>query len=66
VERKVCFILDVSNQRKRVVCLKPDSPLIISPDNHEAKVFTIRERGLYARNSSINSDSHLEIGHQWS
>ena len=33
MERKVCFILDVSNQRKRIVCPKPDSP----PDNHRAK-----------------------------
>ena len=42
-------------------CPKADCP----PDNQGTRAFIDRE-GATCRNNTVSSDSHLEIGHQWS
>ena len=78
---KVCFILDASNGEGGGAAdayLKPNSShpptappphLIGAPD----WLLTIRRQSFYrqregatCRNSTVSSDSHLEIGHRWS
>ena len=45
----------------------PVQRLIPLIDNQEARPFTDRRReGATCKTSTVNSDSHLEIGHQWS
>ena len=63
VKRKVCFILDSGNQAGREdICLKADSP---APQSGHMSFYRQRE-GATCRNHTVSSDSHLEIGHQWS
>ena len=60
VEMKICFILDASNsagEGEADTCSNADLP----PDNQGARAFI--DGG---RNSTVSSDSLLEIGHQWS
>ena len=68
VERKVCFISNAGSWgRGRVadICPKADSP---PPGNQLGKSSYRQSVGGRAicRNSTVISDSHLQIGHQWS
>ena len=56
VERKVCFILDASTWGGGRM------DLLIT---HGQSFYRQRE-GAISRNSTVSSDSHLEICHQWS
>ena len=70
---KVCFILDVSNRGRgggKDGCL---SKGWLTHTHTHTHTHTIRGRELYrwregapSRNSTVSSDSRLEIGHQWS
>ena len=63
VERKVCFILDASNWggwRRADSCPKAISP---PPRQSVGKSFYRWREGAAWRNSTVSSDSHLEIGH---
>ena len=71
MERKVCFILDAGNQgvggeeggcQSKGQFLTPPPPP--PPPNQWAGAF-IGGGGLHAE-STVSSDSHLEIGHRWS
>ena len=55
VEKKVCFILDVSIVQR----------LTLPAYSREARAFIDRGRQLHAK-AAVSSDSHLEIGHWWS
>ena len=55
VEKKVCFILDVSIVQR----------LTLPAYSQEARAFIDRGRQLHAK-AAVTSDSHLEIGHWWS
>ena len=55
VERKVCFILDVSIVQR----------LTLPAYSQEARAFIDRGRQLHTK-TVVSSDSHLEIGHRWS
>ena len=56
MERKVCFILDAGTWGGGRVDL-----LIIIGQS-----FYRQRKGATCRNSTVSSDSHLEIGHRWS
>ena len=56
VERKVCFILDAGTWGGGRMDL-----LTIIGQN-----FYRQRKGATCRNSTVSSDSHLEIGHRWS
>ena len=67
VERKVCFISDACNCGGRVVDIYPKaaSPY---PCNQWDKSFYRHKWGwgTTCRNSTVISDSHLQVGHRWS
>ena len=62
VERKVCFILDADNQRGGgwTPIRKQTMP---SPPAIGDKSFYRQKEVAPCRNSTVSSDSHLEIGH---
>ena len=64
VEGKVCFILDAGNLWGRAYT----GPKASSPPHPQLvrKSFCRLREGATCRNSTVSSDSHLEIGHQWS
>ena len=64
MEGKVCFILDAGNLWARAYT----SPKANSPPHPQLvgkSFYRLREEAT-CRNSTVSSDSHLEIGHQWS
>ena len=64
VERKVCFILETGSQGEQVLLVVQRlTPLT---ESWWARAFIDRGRGLHADNSTVSSDSYLEIGHWWS
>ena len=48
------------------ICPKADSPRPPATMKLGGKSFYKQREGATGRNSTVSSDSHLEIGHQWS
>ena len=64
MERKVCFILDAGG--KVITCPKSNCHPHPTPcDDQGARALTDSE-GATCRNSTVNSDSHLQIADWWS
>ena len=64
VERKVCFVSDAGNQSGEGGLLSKGR--LPPTDSQWTRAFIDGGRGLPAENSTVGSDSHLEIGHWWS
>ena len=69
VERKLSFISDAGNWSGRVAEICPKVNSFPAHDKQGVRAFIDRVgsgRGVTCRNSTVISNSHLQVGHQWS